>query len=73
MPKRQLRKNGRFVKDDYLSDLFDIAAASRLLIDHAQAGTPVAELLDVEAEARDSVQGLAEAEAELDEGVVFTW
>lgn len=72
------------MKDDFTGDLFDIAAASRLIVGHTawprvlkedvvNNGGLVPELLDVEAEARASVEGLDEAVAELDEGVVFTW
>jgi hypothetical protein len=74
VPKRlQRNKNGQFTKDDYVGDLMDIAASSRLLVDHAKGGTPVPELPDIEGEARASVEGLDEAVADLDAGMVFAW
>lgn len=77
-------KKGRFVKDDYVGDLMDIAGASKLIIGHrawprvlqedvVNSGGPVPELPDVEAHARDSVGGLDEAVADLDEGLGFAW
>jgi hypothetical protein len=77
-------KKGRFVKDDYIGDLMDIAAASRLIIEHTAwprvlqedvviSGHPIPELPDIEAQARAAVEGLDEAIAELDDGIMFTW
>jgi hypothetical protein len=71
MPKRlQRNKNG---KDDYVGDLMDIAASSRLLLDRAKQGVNVPELPDAEAEARDSVEGLADAVADLDSTQILSW
>lgn len=58
---RLRNRKGKFVKDDYVGDLMEIAAGSLGLIKLAKAGTRVAELPDVEHEAAQAAGGVDEA------------